>query len=238
VRAAEGAELDVRLLGGFAVTVGGRPVPDAAWRQRRAAAVGKMLALAPGNSLHREQLSEALWPDYDPEAAAANLRVALHHARRQLEAAGATPGVILVRAGDAVSLGPAARVRVDVAAFEAAAERAWRSDDPAVAEEASALYRGELLPEDPYEDWAAVRREPLRAGYLALLAKLAELYEVRGELARAIVARERVLASEPADEPTHVALMPLRPPGCPPRARGRRRAGAGDAGAGRSDPGW
>ena len=43
----------------------------------------KLLALAPGHRLHREQLMESLWPDLDPDAAGANLRKALHFARRR-----------------------------------------------------------------------------------------------------------------------------------------------------------
>ncbi len=55
--------LSVQLLGGFRVLVDGQPVPDAAWRQKRAAAVVKLLALEPAHRLHREQLIETLWPE-------------------------------------------------------------------------------------------------------------------------------------------------------------------------------
>ena len=76
----------IQLLGGFRVAVGERPIPDVAWRQRRAATLLKLLAPQPGHRLHREQLAEALWPDHDPAAATGNLRHVLHAARRQ------TPG--------------------------------------------------------------------------------------------------------------------------------------------------
>src|SRR5688572_29039016 len=108
------ATIDLRLLGRFRVLVGDRPVAETAWRQRKPAALVKLLALAPAHRLHREQVLEALWPELDPEAAANNLRGALHHARRQLEAAGAAPGLFLVRAGDTLALGPPDRVAVDV----------------------------------------------------------------------------------------------------------------------------
>jgi len=76
--------LRMTLLGGFQVTVGSGAVPDEAWRLRRPAALLKLLALAPAHRLHREQLMDALWPELAPDAAAANLRKALHHARRTL----------------------------------------------------------------------------------------------------------------------------------------------------------
>ena len=80
--------LDVHLLGGFRVAIGGQTVPAAAWRRKRAAAVVKLLALEPTHRLHREQITDALWPELDPDDAANNLRVALHHARQRLHAPG------------------------------------------------------------------------------------------------------------------------------------------------------
>ncbi len=203
------AALEVRVLGGFRVLVGGRGVPDGAWRQRRAAAVVKLLALAPGHRLHREQVAEALWPELAPEAAANNLRVALHHARRAIEGAGTPAGVFLVREGEGLALGPADRVRVDVDAFEEAVGRAWRTADPAAVEEALDRYAGDVLPEDPYEEWVASRRGAARASYLTLLARAARVHEGRGELERAIAVLERLVAAEPLDEEAQAALVRL-----------------------------
>jgi predicted ATPase/DNA-binding SARP family transcriptional activator len=184
-------------------------VPDSAWRQKRAAAILKLLALEPSHRLHREQLLDTLWPELDPEAAANNLRGTLHHARRQLEAAGAPKDAFLVRDGDLLRLGPEGRVAVDLDAFEAAAKAAWRTPDPDLAERAVAAYGGDLLPEDPYEEWAADRREGLRASYLALLARLAQLAERAGERDRAIGALRRLVEVEPAQEEAHAALIRL-----------------------------
>ena len=77
--------LRIEVLGGFRVSVAGHPVPDDVWHRRKPAALLKMLALAPGHRLHREQLMDALWPELGPTAAGANLRKAIHHARNALE---------------------------------------------------------------------------------------------------------------------------------------------------------
>ena len=55
--------IEITLLGGFAVVVDGRGVDERAWGRRHAAALVKLLALAPGHRLHREQLLDLLWPD-------------------------------------------------------------------------------------------------------------------------------------------------------------------------------
>ena len=75
----------IRLLGGFSVSVGDRTVWEDTWRLRKAASLVKLLALAPGHRLHREQVMELLWPDLGRRAASNNLRQALYTARQALE---------------------------------------------------------------------------------------------------------------------------------------------------------
>ncbi len=113
--------LRVQLLGGFHVTVGGHVVPDAAWRTQKARSLVKLLCLAPGHQLHREQVMEFLWPALEPAAAAGNLRFALHAARRALapgHAAG-IPSFLHLRRNMLV-LEAANAVWIDVDAFQAA----------------------------------------------------------------------------------------------------------------------
>jgi DNA-binding SARP family transcriptional activator len=72
----------IELLGRFAVWIDGRRISSDAWRSRRAADLVKLLALTPSHRIPREQVMEALWPGLGPEAAGANLRKAVHYARR------------------------------------------------------------------------------------------------------------------------------------------------------------
>ncbi|HEX5504168.1 MAG TPA: BTAD domain-containing putative transcriptional regulator [Thermomicrobiales bacterium] len=203
------AALRVTLLGGFRVALGAREVDAGAWGLHKAADLVKLLALAPGHALHREQLLEALWPDRDPASAANGLRYALHIARRALEGPPLrAPRALHLRDGR-LELRPAGGLWVDVAAFEAAAAAARGAADPAAGDAALALYAGDLLPEDRYADWAADRREALCDTYLGLLVEVARRREARGERAAAIAALERALAAEPAREEAHAGLMRL-----------------------------
>jgi predicted ATPase len=145
-------------LGGFEAAVDGVPVPETAWRLKKARELVKLLALAPGHRLHREQAMDVLWRDREPAAAANNLHQAVYVARRALDAA-----AIQVR-DEMLQL----TADVDVDRLELAAADARRAGTPVAYRAALVLYRGELLPENRYDDWAAQRRDAL-AGLAAAL---------------------------------------------------------------------
>jgi len=199
--------LDIQLLGGLRVCVDGREVAPDTWRQRRAAAILKLLALSLGHQLHREQLIEHLWPDLDPAAAGNNLRYALHVARRALEPGPDAARRFLQWHGDTLTLAPDDELQVDVATFEAAVAQARRDPSAEVYRQALARYTGDLLPDDRYEDWTIGPRERLRAAYIALLLEFAELAPADRETVAVISALEAVVADDPAHESATVALM-------------------------------
>src|SRR5438067_7548976 len=178
----DAAGLRLQLLGGFRVWVEGREVPEAAWPRRTAMIVVKLLALAPRHQRHREQLVEQLWPEADPDTAAQNLHRTLYMARRTLEPdlTRATPSRYLPMQAELVTLGPRQPLWIDVDAFEAAAADARRSADLAAVQTALTLYTGDLLPEDPYAEWASERRQTLQRAYVDLLLARARLHEERG----------------------------------------------------------
>ncbi|MGH2355926.1 MAG: AfsR/SARP family transcriptional regulator, partial [Chloroflexota bacterium] len=102
---ANGVEtLRLQLLGSFRICVGDRPVGESAWRLRKAKTLIKLLALAPGHRLHREQVAAVLWPDLDSAAASNNLKQALHIARRALEPSPADAGPAAGPAGHPLPL--------------------------------------------------------------------------------------------------------------------------------------
>jgi predicted ATPase/DNA-binding SARP family transcriptional activator len=202
-------DVRITLLGGFGVAVGDREIPAPAWRLRKAAGLVKLLALAPGHRLRREQVLDALWPELTPEAAANNLRVTLHAARRALDPALAATATALPLVRDRLTLAPAGALWIDVQAFEAAAAAAQRAGDPAACRAALALYTGDLLPEDRYEEWIRERREALQRTVLGLCLTLARLHEARGEHHQAIAALSRAVEQDPTLEEAHTGLMRL-----------------------------
>ncbi len=168
------AAVRIDLLSRFGVRIGSRRIAADAWPTRRSAELVQLLALADRRRLTRERAAEALWPHLAPDAAAANLRKAAHHARRAL---GDQNAVVL--RGGSVQLFPQREVETDVERFE-------REGDPT-------LYRGELLPDAPYETWTQEHRERLRARFADSLRRSGQL--------------ERLIEIDPTDEPAYRELM-------------------------------
>ncbi len=129
---AEGPALRIELLGRVGITVDGAAMPPDAWRRKRALELLKLLALAPGQVLHREEIIDALWPDKDLSAGANNLNRTLYDLRKQVG-----DGRVVLSKGVARL---SADVWVDVAAFETAVGDGDRES----LTRAVQLYRGDL----------------------------------------------------------------------------------------------
>lgn len=180
-------QVDVTVLGGFEVRVDGRAISSDRWSRRHSAALVKLLALAPGRSLHREQVLDALWPGLDIDAAAPRLHKAAHYARK---AFGHRDAVVL--SADTVRLCPQIEVHVDATRFQQVARSALENGGIAAAKAALALYDGAVLPHDLYEEWAEHHRLRLGRLYSELLHQAEDWHQA--------------LAADPSDERAHLAL--------------------------------
>jgi DNA-binding SARP family transcriptional activator len=196
------------LLGGFRVSVESRIIEGDEWHLKKAASLVKLLALAPGHRLHREQAMDLLWPNLGTRAASNNLRQALYAARRTLASDPAAGSQYLASEEESLLLCPRSPLWVEAQAFEEAATTARRSRDPAAYEAALDLYTGDLLPQDRYEEWAEEPRRRLRETYLSLLLGLAHLHEEHAEYDLAVESL-KIVSEEPTREEAHAALMSL-----------------------------
>jgi DNA-binding SARP family transcriptional activator len=104
-------------------------------------------------------------------------------------------------------------VDVDVERFLDEAERGLglhAERDPragASLEAAEAMYVGDFLEEELYEDWAAPLREEARATYVAVAAALAARADAAGDGDAAVRYRMRMLERDPYDERAHLGLV-------------------------------
>ncbi|NPA91521.1 MAG: AAA family ATPase [Chloroflexi bacterium] len=205
--------LRIRLLGTFEVERDGHPIPESEWHTQQAKQVLKILVLARGRAVPSDKLMEWLWPGANPSATATTLRSTIHALRRALEPdrAPRVPSRYIVTRSPGYAFQPTEDTWVDVYRFEELLEQAERArrarEKRRLLSEALELYRGDLLEEDPYAEWALLERERLRERYLDALLALADLHAQAGELDKAIAACRRALARDEYREAAYRALM-------------------------------
>jgi predicted ATPase/DNA-binding SARP family transcriptional activator len=194
------ADIHVSLLGGFLLSIDGRPVDDH-WRLRKAKTLVKLLALAPGHRMHRDMVVEMLWPEAEPEAAINNLHQLIHNIRRMMG-----PASVAI-SDDVVRLCPAGGLTVDVELFEKAAAEARSSGDISALDYALDLWTGPLLPEDDYAGWALEHRERLTETHAAVVTLLGSKLAEQDKPEAALVILEPLASARPLDENLHRVLI-------------------------------
>jgi DNA-binding SARP family transcriptional activator len=180
----------VRLFGGLQVATSDGPVPDAAWKKRKARLLFAMLVVRKGKDVPREQLLEYLWPEMDDERARANFYVVWNNMKRAL-----SPNLPkgepcpYVRAAGGVCRVDDVLVTTDLDDFEQSLLEARRAETAGDAEEmlraygrVAEIYHGDLLPGDIYDDWFAPLRERCRQEFGDAMLRAAEMHEERGEM--------------------------------------------------------
>ena len=194
-RPADPDRRDVRIdtMGGFRVSIDGRPVPASAWGSRQARLVCKRLAVALDRPVPRDELTELLWPDeLDPGKRSARLSVVLSNIRRVLGG-----GIVADR--DVVRLDLDA-VSLDLVALRDAI--ASGDDDAVLAADA-----GPLLPEDAYDDWAMAARQRFSSAVTSARRRVAATAAEQGRWDEVVEHGHAMLEADRFDERAHELLV-------------------------------
>jgi DNA-binding SARP family transcriptional activator/Tfp pilus assembly protein PilF len=214
ISAAERPTLRIQSLGRFRLVRDGEPVPTTAWQSKKARDLLKILVARRGRATTRDTFFELLWPDDDPEPLGNRLSVALATVRSVLDPDKRNPAEYFVPADKGSIALDLDHLELDVEAFlveAAAAARLARSGDVAGArsrlEAAEALYGGDFLEEDPYEDWAVSLREEAQATYISIARSLAQTAAADGDADGATRYYLRILERDAYDEGAHLGLV-------------------------------
>lgn len=204
--------LQIFVLGRFGVAARGHRLAVENWERKQALTLLKYLVAHLGHPVHREVLTDYLWPDVDEAHGRERLKVTVYFLRCQLRAAG-LPDDVVQTAGKTYVLNNEA-VWVDAEAFQrlvaegSTLQREQRWDEALnLYEEAQHLYRGDYMEEDIYVDWCAAERERLREIYLEALAGMVDCHAEQGHYAGAVQVCRTALVCDPCRESFHRALM-------------------------------
>jgi ATP/maltotriose-dependent transcriptional regulator MalT len=214
ISAAGRPTLRIQSLGRFRLVRDGEAVPTTAWQSKKARDLLKILVARRGRPTTRDTFFERLWPDDDPEPLGNRLSVALATVRSVLDPEKKYPAEYFVPADKGSIALDLDHLELDVEAFvteAAAASRLSRGGDASGArsrlEAAEALYGGDFLEEDPYEDWAVGLREEAQATYISIARSLAEAAAADGDADGATRFYLRILERDAYDEGAHLGLV-------------------------------
>ena len=206
--------LEVRCLGRFEVSSEWRQVER--WQSVKAKSVFQYLMTKPREPVIKDVLMEALWPDCDPQAASNNLKAAIHGLRHTLsrlfDNKESFPYVHFLQGSYLIN--PDVELWVDVEQFEQhwiSGRRLEKEGKLTEAirefESAEALYRGDYLEDEPYEEWTLLRREALKDTYVSILGKLADHAMEIADYEGCIIYCQRILAKDACREDAYRRLM-------------------------------
>jgi DNA-binding SARP family transcriptional activator len=209
----KGPELTIKALGRIRVDSSEGPL-GGSWLTQRPGHVLKYLICERDRVVQAEEIAEALWPTSGRQALS-SVRHFIHALRDKLEpgrpARADSRFVVTVRGGYAINR---RHVRIDADLFSdavrdglAAADRGDAAAADELLELALSLYRGDLLEDEPYAEWAMPERDHLRAMATDSLRALAHSALERSDHGAAVKQLDRLAEFEPFDSDIQRELL-------------------------------
>ncbi len=219
-REIQGIKIRVNLLGRFTISVNGTAIPERAWKTKKISGIFKYLLVQRNQDVPKERLMEEFWPVADRKHASLSLRAAQHELKKVLRTYGVSlheEPRFLVEKRDSLAVRSGNLLEVDVDQFLACEEElrllpegeAAGEQKKNILQKMVALYQGDLLEEEIYEDWAFAEREGLKSIYFSAALELARVYCQEGAEREAEKLLLRVLALDPFNEEACLSLLKL-----------------------------
>lgn len=203
----------VRTLGKFRVIIDGRELATADWRRKRARDLFKLLLIHHRRALTSDEILEMLWKGAAGRGSISLVMNAVSHIRRAIEPErGAHKASAILSGGDGaymLDLGEGASIDfLEFKALIVAARRGASAEERRDQyERAVALYHGDFLREDLYEEWAAPERELLKDAFLEGMEFLAADMLRSGRSEETIETARRILQHDRTNERAYELLL-------------------------------
>ena len=204
--------IEITMLGGFQITVDGKPVLTQLSQSRKATALVQYLLLENGRKVPHKELTDALWASESTTNPDMALRAILHRFRNMVEEEGvrALQDCIITTRGS-YQWNSSLNCDVDVHQVQLLSEELRVETDPGQREMLCAdlveLYKGRLLPGSASETWVERRSIQLHSRYQSALYEALDACKQRGEWERANKLYNRALELDPFDEQLYLGRI-------------------------------
>jgi DNA-binding SARP family transcriptional activator len=203
--------MEIFFLGHFRTLINGRILEE--WPSKKGKSIFAYLGYQCDRPIHRDVLMNIFWPKSIPESARNCLNVAIHGLRKRFQQLDPATELIVFK-DEYYSITPEIEVRTDLDELRILwhkAQSVEKSRGLEVAatfyEQIAAIYQGDFMAEELYEDWSAMERENLKEIYLVSLEKICESQIQIGNLTEAIGICKAILGKDNCREEIYRRLM-------------------------------
>ncbi|MFN8361579.1 MAG: tetratricopeptide repeat protein [Candidatus Kapaibacterium sp.] len=194
--------ITVTTFGRFSVSIDGRELTAEDWQRKKARDIFKILLINHRQSVTIDELIDFLWPDSASKNLIPTLWNSVSYIRKALEPdiKPHTPSSYITIMDKAYMLDLGTDCTIDYLEFKALLAQSHKlHHQPAGVElmaQAIALYKGDFLKEDAYEEWASYERESLKEQYLETLISLGNYYLDAQNFPEAISAARKAIETD------------------------------------------
>jgi two-component SAPR family response regulator len=202
----------IKTFGQFRVTLNGKTIQPEDWQRKKARDLFKFLLLHHQQTVTTDQILDALWTETDPKNAEVLLMTAISHVRKALSLYAPRKNWIIT-GSRSYTLNLGDHAEIDFIRFKQIIHEARTADEATqvrLYEKAVALYDGEFLREDAFEEWTSFEREELKDIYLSAMQSLAERAFAAAQYDEAITLCRKMLTADVLHEKSyHIAITAL-----------------------------
>ena len=203
----------VQTFGHFSVTIGNRQLTSDDWQRKKARDIFKILLINHRKSVTIDELIDFLWSDSGSKNLIPTLWNSVSYIRKALEPdlKPHTPSSYIKISDKSYMLDLGTDVSIDFLQFKEilASARQEKNIDVKMSllEHAIALYNGEFLKEDSFEEWASFERESMKELYLDATIEAGNYYLQKSRIADAVLYARKAIEADKVYEDGYKLLF-------------------------------
>jgi DNA-binding SARP family transcriptional activator/DNA-binding NarL/FixJ family response regulator len=205
------AWMRVFFLGRFQTMIKDRIIEE--WSSKKGKSIFAYLCYHSNKPIYRDVLIDVFWPKSTPDSARNNLNVVIHGLRKRFQQLDPAREYIVFK-DECYSINPEITIWSDVWELQVLWQKAQSIERrkglnaaTEFYEQIAAIYGGDFLSDEPYEDWSTLERENLREIFMVSLEIISENRFQIGNYSEAISICNAILEKDNCREEIYRRLM-------------------------------
>jgi two-component SAPR family response regulator len=205
--------ISVKTFGHFSVTIANRELTTDDWQRKKARDIFKILLINHRKSVTIDELIDFLWPNSESKNLIPTLWNSVSYIRKALEPdiKPHTQSAYINIMDKSYMLDLGTNASIDFLQFKHLISKSGKENNIeakiTLLEQAAALYVGDFLKEDSFEEWAAFERESMKELFLEAIMEIGNYYLDNGKLSEAIFFARKAIEADKVYEDAYKLLF-------------------------------